>query len=308
MNKEAMKPYKTLTIVIFFLLFLIIGGTIALTIYSGEYEKNKENNKEDNNLISLTTIKDNFENSSNYEILSEASNITFSIEETDLVVKLEEKETNIVRACNFNLNENILSINIRMESEDAFTCAFVTAYIFDAASVALGNEESKLANYLITSTATENIEVIQTESYVEYKMDLTKELSTNNVGPITFEQLNITEEDINNIVNKTEWSGVFNAFSDQLYLNVHYNNDEITILVAQTNEITELTYETLVNVIEGLYPSEVETFKMNVTTLAPIIYERYSILDEIQTSELAKEYDLDTIINDPNTTILKITK
>lgn len=144
--------------------------------------------------------------------------------------------------------------------------------IIDAIAQNNGVESNKTYEYLKSIDFNiENIEGIEITNNT-YKIDTTKKFNkVSSYNYFTFDDLKVYKDYIIG-------TGKINIDKKDLSLYKLEDNDlYINIIIGQKNEINNLTYNTILSVVEVTYPDELTKFKENYTTLENKIYERYTI-------------------------------
>lgn len=288
-------------------LVYIIGALVGLVIILGcvllipkFLNKNDETPNNDNippqnvveNNITLQDIIDKAYNSTYYKILS--SNYSSNISNTDnsIVFDLSSQDPNNPSNMQFLFELDGRNLKIKLNRvENNFYALNAIYAIADGIGQLYGHEVDEVGNYLysVQNNYNYNTNGITTTDLTTDVLDpntgiinqvptgeiiISLNLDTN-IDTTNLSNMNFTIEDLN--VYK---DNILNSFIDTkkgdllLYTN---SSDIYSIIIGERKELTDNTYKTILNLIEVLYPTEIEDFKSKFTTLSTISFDKYKI-------------------------------
>ena len=168
------------------------------------------------------------------------------------------------RTIKFNIDENDPISNI----------LFLT--IADSIGVLHGLEENEVISLLnsidIDSTIIDGINFVTNENNIEASINIDKKIDTSSLKTMYFEVKDYKEyeEFIKN-------SGFVQTTKGNLIFYKTGNDLESTIIIGEKDNLTDITYKSILSLIELLYPDELETFKTSYPELTTISFDKYVI-------------------------------
>ena len=288
-------------------LVLIIGTLVGLVIILGcillipkflnknDETPNNDNNPPQNvveNNITLQDIIDKSYNSTYYKILSSSYSSNVTKTDNSIIFDLNSLDPNNPSNIQylFELDGRNLKIKLNRVENNFYVLNAIYA-IADGIGQFYGHEVDEVGNYLysIQNNYNYNTNGITTT-------DLTTDVLDPNTGIIsqvpTGEIIislnidtNIDTTELNNMHFTIEDLNIYkdsilNTFVDTKKGNLilHTNNSDIySIIIGERRELTDNTYKTILNLVELLYPTEIEDFKSKFTNLSTISFDKYKI-------------------------------
>ena len=85
-------------------------------------------------------------------------------------------------------------------------------------------------------------------------------------------------------------SGTITLEKGNLKLYKQGDDNVTTIIIAEKDNLSNLTYNSILSIIELLYPNELETFKTSYPNLVTTAFDRYSIIENPELKGDFKNY------------------
>lgn len=284
-------------------LVLIISALIGLVIILGcilvipkFLNKNEEKPNNDNpsgdivvNNITLQDIINNTYNSTYYKILSSVYTTNITNNENSIVFDLSTNDTDNIQYT-FELDGRNLKIKLNRVENNYYILNAIYA-IADGIGQFYGHEVDEVGNYLYTiqNNYVYNVDGITTTDLTTDVLDpatgIINQVPTgeiiislnidSNINTTELSNMHFTIDDLNNYKDN-----ILNSFIDTKKGNLllYTNSAEVyTIIIGERKELTDNTYKTILNLIEILYPTEIEDFKSKFTSLSTIAFDKYKI-------------------------------
>ncbi|MBE6149221.1 MAG: hypothetical protein E7170_00675 [Firmicutes bacterium] len=284
-------------------LVLIISALIGLVIILGcilvipkLLNKNEEKPNNDNpsgdvvvNNITLQDIVNNTYNSTYYKILSSVYTTNITNNENSIVFDLSTNDTDNIQYT-FELDGRNLKIKLNRVENNYYILNAIYA-IADGIGQFYGHEVDEVGNYLYTiqNNYVYNVDGITTTDLTTDVLDpatgIINQVPTgeiiislnidSNINTTELSNMHFTIDDLNNYKDN-----ILNSFIDTKKGNLllYTNSAEVyTIIIGERKELTDNTYKTILNLIEILYPTEIEDFKSKFTSLSTIAFDKYKI-------------------------------
>jgi len=284
-------------------LVLIISALIGLVIILGcilvipkLLNKNEEKPNNDNpsgdvvvNNITLQDIVNNTYNSTYYKILSSVYTTNITNNENSIVFDLSTNDTDNIQYT-FELDGRNLKIKLNRVENNYYILNAIYA-IADGIGQFYGHEVDEVGNYLYTiqNNYVYNVDGITTTDLTTDVLDpatgIINQVPTgeiiislnidSNINTTELSNMHFTIDDLNNYKDN-----ILNSFIDTKKGNLllYTNSAEVyTIIIGERKELTDNTYKTILNLIEILYPTEIEYLKSKFTSLSTIAFDKYKI-------------------------------
>lgn len=150
--------------------------------------------------------------------------------------------------------------------------------IMDSIGMLHGSEENEGISLLnsvdLTVTNIDGITIVQTENGNEITINIDKKIDTSSLKTMYIEINDLKEQE-----SFLKESGT--AIVEKGNLKLYKQGDEktTTIVIAEKNNLSNLTYNTILSLIEFLYPNEIDNFKTSYPKLTTISFNRYVITE-----------------------------
>ena len=175
-------------------------------------------------------------------------------------------------------------------------------YVADAVGISNGNIKNDVLTYLnsidITQTPINGLTYNQNENNTEISLNINTKFDTSSLKTIYFEI-----QDLQEYETFLKNDGSIQKTKGYLLLNKRNDKNNSTIIIGEKSQQTDLTYKSILSIIELLYPNELEEFKKNFPKLENKTFTKY----QITLNPTLKE-DFKTYGNDYKFTEIKINK
>ena len=139
----------------------------------------------------------------------------------------------------------------------------------------LNNNE--VFNYLSSiDLQTTTVEGITSNKLSEEALQLTINIDTK-INTTNLSSIYIELDDLKEVEDFLTGSGSITIKRGNLELYKDGDDKTTTILIAEENNLSDLTYNSILSVIELLYPNDLENFKTSYSKLETISFDRYTI-------------------------------
>ena len=102
--------------------------------------------------------------------------------------------------------------------------------------------------------------------------------------------------DVNDLKNYEDFlknAGTFSLIKGNILFYKQGDDKTTTITIGEKDNSSTLTYNSILSVIEILYPNELDAFKVKYPQLTTISFDRYTITQNPElTGEVAKQYEM----------------
>lgn len=282
-KKRKGKNKILVIIILLIVLAIILSGILLVPKFINK--KNKpiiQPSIQENNKINLKSIITNITNSNYYKDLTSIYTININEANNSIIFDMNNMDNTISKQIVFELNNRDLKITLNTMEDNKDSLNAIYALV-DSIGQYYGHDVDEVGNYIygLQNNYNFNIEGITTNNLVDPTTGLDNgmiEILINidtNISTIGLENLNFTLEELNlnkdNIVNSS-----VNLKKGDLVLYTN-NSDIYTILIGQRKELNDNTYNTINNIIELLYPEEINDFKSKFTSLSTISFDKYKI-------------------------------
>lgn len=266
------KSSKKLLIIII-LIIVIIGLGIFLVLQVNKNQKVDVPNVLSyettfTKTISLNDIVDNFNNNSllkqmnNYQIIA-------NIVDNNLVITLTADDED--KTYEFSFLDRNLSIDLN--DELGLNLFLIVA---DSIGAFYGLNENEVYTYLnsidITDNSIEGITVNESSNGYLYSIDVDKKIDTSPLNTMYIELSDLQEYSDAIVENE-----VIQISKGKVLLYEQADENGKTFIVAEKDQLTSLTYNTILSIVELLYPNEINSFKTSYPTIETIAFDRYLI-------------------------------
>ncbi len=282
-NKPKKKKSFKKLLVIIILLIIIIGLGVFLMLQinkkqTADVPNIVSNEKLVNKTISLTDVVNNFNNN---KLLRKIDNYQTKadIVENNLVITLSfDEETKIYE---FIFADRKLSIDAT--DELSFNLFLIVA---DSIGAFYGLDEHEVYIYLNSINLTDNnvpgITVTENSNSYLYSIDIDQKIDTSALNMMYIE-LN----DLKEYSDAIEENQIVQISKGKVLLYEQTDETGKTFIIAEKDQLTSLTYNTILSVVELLYPDEINSFKTSYPAIESIAFDRYLItVDPILSNDL----------------------
>ena len=283
-NEEKPKKKKLNPILLVLLVVVIasIGVVLYFTLFNNSEPDTPNPPNNPNNpttpetpvtpQITLNDILNNFNNNENVNQLKETSDITASINNNVITIDVTtDGQTNSYlftlenRDLVFEINPNDLTSNL------------LFLIICDNIGQFHSLKTNEVYNYLssidLTTTAVNGITLNQLQNgNYQVRINIDTKIDTSSLNTMYIE-LN----DLESYREFLEGTGTVQIPKGNLMLYKEGNENNSTILIGEKDNLTNLTYNSILSVIELLYPDDLENFKTGYPNLETISFDRYTI-------------------------------
>lgn len=301
-NKTKGKNKLLLVILVLVVLAIILAAILIAPKVIGKKEEEPkpvvQAPSQEEVKIDLNNIVSNATNNSYYRLLTKIYTVNISNVNNSIVFDLNsiDQTTPITKQFVFTLNNRDLSITFNKleDNQDKLNALYA---ILDSIGQYHGHEVDEVGNYLYSVqnnynfntngiTSVENIDPTTglSNNTVDISINIDTSIATTNLNSIVFtlDELNLYKDVITNSTTSLKKGDLL------LYTN---NSDVYTIIIGQRKELTNNTYDTITNVIELLYPEEINDFKSKFTSLSTISFDKYKItVDPVLDANTYPEY------------------
>ena len=231
--------------------------------------------------ITLNDIVDKFNSHSNLQNLKDLGyNCEAIAENNKIIVNVIElatensEETNAKQYVFTLENRNIKFLD---NTNDAiYSKLFLT--IVDSIGMVHGLEENEVMSLLnsvdLTITSIDGITSIQTANGTEITVNIDTKIDTSSLKTIYIETNDLKKQS-----SFIKDSGTAIIEKGNLKLYKQGDTKTSTIIIAEKDNLSSLTYNSILSIIEFLYPNELEMFKTNYPSITTISFDRYIITE-----------------------------
>ena len=208
--------------------------------------------------ISLNDIVDNFNNNSllkqmnNYQIIA-------NIVDNNLVITLTADAED--KTYEFSFLDRNLSIDLN--DELGLNLFLIVA---DSIGAFYGLNENEVYTYL------NSIDITESSNGYLYSIDVDKKIDTSPLNTMYIELSDLQEYSDAIVENE-----VIQISKGKVLLYEQADENGKTFIVAEKDQLTSLTYNTILSIVELLYPNEINSFKTSYPTIETIAFDRYLI-------------------------------
>ena len=222
--------------------------------------------------ITLNDILNNFNNSENINQLKETSEVNANINNNVLTIDVTTDGTKTSYLFTLENRDLVYEINA-----NDLTSNLLFLVICDNIGQFHGLEVNEVANYLssidLTTTAVNGITLTQLENgNYQARINIDTKIDTSSLNTMYIEL-----SDLESYRDFIEGSGTAQLEKGNLMFYKEGNNITATILIGEKDSLTNLSYNSILSVIELLYPNDLENFKTSYPSLETISFDRYTI-------------------------------
>ena len=222
--------------------------------------------------ITLNDILNNFNNSENINQLRETSEVNANINNNVLTIDVTTDGTTTSYLFTLENRDLVYEINA-----NDLTSNLLFLVICDNIGQFHGLEVNEVANYLssidLTTTAVNGITLTQLENgNYQTRINIDTKIDTSSLNTMYIEL-----SDLESYRDFIEGSGTAQLEKGNLMFYKEGNNITATILIGEKDSLTNLSYNSILSVIELLYPNDLENFKTSYPSLETISFDRYTI-------------------------------
>ena len=222
--------------------------------------------------ITLNDILNNFNNNENINQLRETSEVNANINNNVLTIDVTTDGTTTSYLFTLENRDLVYEINA-----NDLTSNLLFLVICDNIGQFHGLEVNEVANYLssidLTTTAVNGITLTQLENgNYQTRINIDTKIDTSSLNTMYIEL-----SDLESYRDFIEGSGTAQLEKGNLMFYKEGNNITATILIGEKDSLTNLSYNSILSVIELLYPNDLENFKTSYPSLETISFDRYTI-------------------------------
>ena len=222
--------------------------------------------------ITLNDILNNFNNNENINQLRETSEVNANINNNVLTIDVTTDGTTTSYLFTLENRDLVYEINA-----NDLTSNLLFLVICDNIGQFHGLEVNEVANYLssidLTTTAVNGITLTQLENgNYQTRINIDTKIDTSSLNTMYIEL-----SDLESYRDFIEGSGTAQLEKGNLMFYKEGNNSTATILIGEKDSLTNLSYNSILSVVELLYPNDLENFKTSYPSLETISFDRYTI-------------------------------
>ena len=222
--------------------------------------------------ITLNDILNNFNNSENINQLKETSEVNANINNNVLTIDVTTDGTTTSYLFTLENRDLVYEINA-----NDLTSNLLFLVICDNIGQFHGLEVNEVTNYLssidLTTTAVDGITLTQLENgNYQARINIDTKIDTSSLNTMYIEL-----SDLESYRDFIEGSGTAQLEKGNLMFYKEGNNSTATILIGEKDSLTNLSYNSILSVVELLYPNDLENFKTSYPSLETISFDRYTI-------------------------------
>ena len=222
--------------------------------------------------ITLNDILNNFNNNENINQLRETSEVNANINNNVLTIDVTTDGTTTSYLFTLENRDLVYEINA-----NDLTSNLLFLVICDNIGQFHGLEVNEVANYLssidLTTTAVDGITLTQLENgNYQARINIDTKIDTSSLNTMYIEL-----SDLESYRDFIEGSGTAQLEKGNLMFYKEGNNSTATILIGEKDSLTNLSYNSILSVVELLYPNDLENFKTSYPSLETISFDRYTI-------------------------------
>lgn len=275
------KSKKILLVLIVLIVLAIIIGSILIIpkIFNNDKKPiiTDEGKKEEEIKITLQDIISNSTNNTYYRLLTSIYNVNITINDNKIIFDLKSIDSlnEITKQFIFELeNRNLkISFNKQEDNTDKLNALYA---IYDSIAQYYGHEIDEAGNYLYSLNNDYNFDIngITVNSVDLQNIMIYIDLDTN-VNTIELNSMYFTPAELTPFKDIIATSSTNFKKGDLLLYTTSTPTN--TILIGERKNLTNNTYNTILSIIELLYPEEINDFKSKFTTLSTISFDKYRI-------------------------------
>ena len=269
--KKKKSSKKLLLIIILILVVIGLGIFLALQINKNQKVDipNISNYEKTYTIpISLNDIINNFNENI---LLNEIDNyqINTDIVENNLIVTLTNEEE--IKTYEFVFNNRNLSIDV---ADDMGLNLFII--VADSIGAFYGLDENEVYLYLssidINNNKIQGITVTENSNSYLYSINIDHKIDTSDLNIMYIKLEDLQEYSDAIVENET-----IQIFKRKILLYEQVDETGKTFIIGEKDQLTSLTYNTILSIIELLYPNEINSFKTSYPNIETIAFDRYII-------------------------------
>ncbi len=269
-NNEPKKSKKNILILIILIIVIAIGITTYFII------SNKTNTPPDIEqpivkTINLNDIANYFNNNNIINELKKTNEISTNIENNNLIINITTNEQ--VNNYTFTLENRELIYELDTTDSNNNLLFLV---ICDNIGQFHGLQEGETYNFLssidLLSTTIDGIIINKIENNYQARINIDTKFNTSSLKTMYY-----GIEDLEEYKDFIKNDGIV-TLPRKGNLMFYKENDKktITILIGENDNLTDLTYKSILSVIEFLYPEELENFQKSYPKLDNVSFDRYT--------------------------------
>lgn len=286
-NKFIIPLVLCITIIVIVILYFVFFNK------SNNVPSPTPNNQVDNieTKITLNDIVNKFNNHSGLQNLKTLGyNCVAKVIDNKIIVdvnKIDIENTEDVSTKQYIFTLENRSFKFLDNNDDIYYNLYLI--IMDSIGMLHGLEENEVISLLnsvdLTVTNIDGITIVQTENGTEITINIDKKIDTSSLKTMYIEINDLKEQE-----SFLKESGT--AIIEKGNLKLYKQGDEktTTIVIAEKNNLSNLTYNTILSLIEFLYPNEIDNFKTSYPKLTTISFNRYVITENPLLDEDFKNY------------------
>ncbi len=274
-NKNNKKIKLVAIIVILIILLIILASAmIAPKLLKKDVENNPQPEEPKDTTVSKIEINDiisNIQSSIPYKTLQR--DYTVNVENTNDTIKFTLTTGSMIKEILFNINDKVIETTIpKLENNDNLL-AFYS--VMDSIGRFYSHDVNEVYNYLELvknnfNFENTNITTMETDKDYIIRFNIEDNIDTKSMNDTYF-----TLTDLNNNKNLI-LTNTSDLKKGDLVL---FTNSDLTytVLLGERNNLTSRTYNSILSVIELLFPEEINDFKSKFPNLSSIAFDKYRI-------------------------------
>ena len=233
--------------------------------------------------VTFETIVDNFNNNALLNEIKGDGTIIASLANNKLNITVSPSDNSdaLPTVYEFNLNNRNIEISLDDDNEKG-----LQLFLILCDSIYNSNTH-EVYNYLssidLKTTTIDGITVTENNNEFLYSVNVDKRINTADLDNMYIEKTDLEEyrEFIEN-------SGSTRLTKGNLMLYKEGNDKTATIIIAEKEQLSNLTYQSILSVIDLLFEEELESFKTSYPNLETISFDRYNITIDPELTGTAK--------------------
>ena len=282
-NNQPKKKSNNL-IIILLLIIVVIG--IAAGVYFVFFNKSKPSpaptptpnepvEEPETTEITLNDILNNFNNNSMIKQLQETNEINANIDNNKLIISVKPLESDTPTLYEYVLENRTLKTTINTSDLTANILFLVVADNIGQFHGTPENETySLLSSVDFTAAQIDGIVYTINNENIDISINIDKKIDTSSLKTMYIET-----NDLKKYESFIKDSGSIQFDKGNLMFYKYGDNATSTIIIGEKDNLTNLTYKSILSIVEFLYPDELETFKTSYPELTTISFNRYTITE-----------------------------
>ena len=272
--QKPKKKSNLLIIIVAIIMLLVIGAVVYFTFFNKKTPTKPTTPVtppvEEQPVVpktSLLDVESKLKENSDFQKLE----ITTSIQNNQLLFKALINNQEMIYT--YELKENLL--NTTFSNED-LTAMMIFSYVADAIGQCNGNEKGDVIAYFnsvgILQSKIDGLTITTKENNYEISLNIDTKFDTSSLKTMYFQI-----EDFKPIEDILINTGSYQSAKGYLLFYKAGDAAKTTIILAEKKQLSELTYKSILSVIELLYNDELESFKTAYPQITTSTFGRYTI-------------------------------